>query len=355
MGLLRIVVAVLAGAFALTSCGEQYPFPVVPPPELGDGPITLRVVRALNPRFPKMSEAEFADVLGQASVLVKDHFGLDVRFERGRDYAIDELFLLIPDPALENTFRTMYRFPGLSDTPELLVEFVTSVLEFDPLTTAQIVKAVAPKIPGATRVGTGELAQAFADIWVQGLVRWQGLLALDGEPVISPQGFHQFSLWDHLGYADIPYDVVITNQLVASAQLYSFDAPASLRGGMIKGVTGFSHTGQFDAYSMVSTFSTINDLGDLNELGPDPVFKGQDATRYTALNLARELGFMLLGFSFTSFNPACIMFEAPIGAMKSQLETLDADKCPIGSDPATTPGAAAVQYNRFLLEEIERQ
>jgi hypothetical protein len=64
---------------------------------------------------------------------------------------------------------------------------------------------------------------------------------------------------------------------------------------------------------------------------------------------------MLLGLSFTSLNPACIMFEAPIGAMKSHLETLDAGKCPLGSDPAMTPGAAAVVYNRRLLEKIERQ
>ena len=41
------------------------PFPVVQPPELGDGPFTLRVVRAINDRFNSLTEEEFESVLDQ--------------------------------------------------------------------------------------------------------------------------------------------------------------------------------------------------------------------------------------------------------------------------------------------------
>ena len=124
MGVLGVLI-VLIGVMAYFG---RDPFPVVPPPELGDGPINLRVVRALNPRFPELSQDEFAEVLDQASVLVKDHFGLDVRFERGRDYAIDELFLLMPDPVLDNAFRPIFRLPNLIEAPDSMVEFITSFL-----------------------------------------------------------------------------------------------------------------------------------------------------------------------------------------------------------------------------------
>ena len=95
-GLAVLAVAVRIGFFAFP---EPDPFPVVPLPELGDGPIALRVVRALNDRWSMLSEPEFEEVLNQTVDLVDFHFGLEVRFERGADYDIWELMDLIPTPA----------------------------------------------------------------------------------------------------------------------------------------------------------------------------------------------------------------------------------------------------------------
>ena len=86
----------------------RYPFPVVQPPDLGDGPITLRVVRAINDRFNSLTEEEFESVLDQTVRSVRYHFGLEVRFERGDDYTIAELFQLIPEPAEELALSLSY-------------------------------------------------------------------------------------------------------------------------------------------------------------------------------------------------------------------------------------------------------
>ena len=72
-GVLAVVAAVAIGIMAYP---EPDPFPAVPLPELGEGPITLRVVRAINPRFNALSDAEITDVLDQTAVMVQDHFGL---------------------------------------------------------------------------------------------------------------------------------------------------------------------------------------------------------------------------------------------------------------------------------------
>lgn len=114
-GLAVLAVAVAIGFFAIP---EPDPFPVVPLPELGDGPITLTVVRALNPRFDALSEDEFEAVLDQTARLVRDHFGLEVRFERGEDYGISDLFDLIPPAAEEFAKSQIYPLPHPNQGPE---------------------------------------------------------------------------------------------------------------------------------------------------------------------------------------------------------------------------------------------
>ena len=118
------------------------------------------------------------------------------------------------------------------------------------------------------------------------------------------------------------------------------------------GATGFSRTGPFDAYSMVSTFPFVNDLRDLKEFGPDVDFDPSDAPRYAALILAQEIGVMLPRYGAVWNNPSCVMFPALPGRMRVHLEALNPDECPIGSERATTPGTAQVQYNRQLLRDI---
>ena len=322
-------------------------------PELGTGPITLRIVRALNPRFPSLSEDEFSDVLDRAAALVQDHFALDVRFERGTDYAIRDLFKILPRSLLENAYRTFYRIPETPEDFQTLKKMIAAGFNSGLAPNAAIVRAVESFIPCATKeMGTAELAEAFAERWFGGRRRWHGLRAQDGETVIDSSDFHQQSLWGHLGYADLPADIVITKQLVASAQPYGFDPVVALSGGMLMGITGFSRSAQFRAYSMVSTFPFINDLGDLSDLGPDQSFDPTIATRFAALMLAKEIGLVLLRLRFTWTTPSCIMFPEIPGKMRAHLDALDAAKCRIGSEPAMVPGTGGIVSNRRLLRKI---
>ena len=102
--------ALFACALGLVACGERDEFPPVPLPELGDGPVTLTVVRALNSRFSALSEPEFLEVLDQTSVLVWDHFGLEVQFKRGEDYTVEEL--LASPAGIGKCFPLGLRFTG---------------------------------------------------------------------------------------------------------------------------------------------------------------------------------------------------------------------------------------------------
>ncbi len=351
---MRFFAVLLAGIIGLSACGEQDPFPAVPLPELGDGPVTLRVVRAVNPRFTALTEAEITDVLKQTAVLVQEHFGLDVRFERGDDYTMAELFQRIPDVAEEFALSWSYTPPPPTLTPQGLIDKVVGQLKNGRTSVAEVAQFVEPLISGATEMGTEELAAAITEIWVQGLRRWHGLRTADGKNVVDHTNYHQFAMWDHLGYGNLPFDVVITNQLVASAELYGFAPHAAMRGGLTNGATGFSRTGQFSVYALVSTFPFANDLGAANELGPDPVFDATNTTRYTALILAHEIGHFLLHLGHPWDNPSCIMFPVPPGGMTALMSNLDPNQCSLGSEPAMTPDAIKIRYNRDLLGRLGR-
>ncbi|MBT4711702.1 MAG: hypothetical protein HOB82_09300 [Alphaproteobacteria bacterium] len=351
---MRLIAAALAGTLGLAACEEPVKFPLVPVPELGDGPISLRVARAINPRFPNLAEEEISEVLALAGTLIHDQFGLTVQFDRGDDYSVDELLMATPSPAIEFGAHYVFNMVDADRSPQVLVKWIADSL-IDPRTDIFSARRYFENaIPGVTTMEIERLAEAIAENWMQGRLRWQDLTAQDGERVIDDIG-HQLAVWDFAGYGEFPFEIVITNLLVASVQLYKLDPRIMLRGGVVIGTTGFSRSGQFGAITTLSTFTMINDVGDLNELGPDPIFDRANATTYAAMILAREIGYMLLHLGPSWDNPSCVMFVVPPGGMGDHMRSLDPAQCPMGSERAMNPGAAAISYDRELLEAVERQ
>lgn len=301
-----------------------------------------------------MSEDEFSEVLERAASLVRDHFALDVRFERGKDYTTAELFEIMPPSVLKVAKSWFYPLPDSFRPPKDFVDWIANVLRGGLVPITVIAKASEAVIPGATEMEIAELASALAEFWFRGVRRWHDLRARDGQRVIDSTSLHQIAMWEYLGYAELPSDILITNQLVAGLRTYAFQPFEAMRGGMMMSETGFSRSGQFAAYSVVSTFPFVNDLGDLNKLGPDPSFDVANATRYTALILAGEIGSLLLRFTINLTNPSCVTFSAPPGQMRAHLDALDPGKYQIGSEPAITPGAFEIRKNRRFLRTLGR-
>jgi hypothetical protein len=350
-GLAIAGIVVVFGVFAIP---EPDPFPAVPLPKLGDGPITLRVVRAINPRFYALTEAEIAVVLDQVADLVENHFGLEVRFERREDITIADLFAFIPEPASETALSFIYTLlpPGIA--PLELVDSVAAQIETGRNSPEDVARYVQPFIPNASGLEIEQLAEAITNVWLLGLRRWRGLRAVDGDRVINSANYHQIALWGLLGYGDIPFDIIITNQLVASAETNLFAPHAAMRGGLTNGFTGFSRSGKFETFAMVSTFPFAIDLGDLNDLGPDRDFDPSNTTRYAASILAHEIGHLLLHLGHPWTNPACAMFPVPPDGMGAHAIAINSAQCPLNSEPAMTPGAVQLTYERGLLDAVTK-
>ena len=174
------------------------------------------------------------------------------------------------------------------------------------------------------------------------------MTAQDLGPAIDFHDYHQKALWSFLGYGDLPFEIVITNQLLASAELANFSVGNALIGGLRLGWISFSRSGRFDAYAGVSTFSLVNDVGD-GELVAGRKAPDATAIRIAALMIAHETGHILLRIGHPRTRPGCIMssgwFEEP---------PTPGPQCPVGSEPAMTPGAAMIFYDRVLLDTVKQ-
>lgn len=345
-GLIGVVFIVTIGVFAIP---EPDPFPAVPLPELGDGPITLRVVRAINPRFDALTEAEFEEVLRQTVDLVQFHFGLEVQFERGEDYDVSELMKLNPPAAREDAIGLTYELPDPSRAPMRLAGMIARALENGQSSIAEAVEVLGPLIPGAAEMDVDDLALAIAEVWANGLRRWQGLRAQDRRPVIDFGINHQKAIWDVLGYGDLPFEIVMTNQLIASAELYGFYPGLAKLGGLSLGSTAFSRSSSLGTFGMVSTFFLVNDLGNLSNLGPNQIIHDPSVIRENALTLTHEIGHMLMHLGHPEGKPGCIMSAAYL-----DVQSAPEVPCPVNSEPAMIPGAGPFTIDRKLLESVTK-
>ncbi len=67
----------------------------------------------------------------------------------------------------------------------------------------------------------------------------------------------------------MPYDIVITNQLVASAEYFAMDVHSSLRGGLTAGTTSYAKNTRLNTYAYIMVYPMLNDTALLTRLRDD--------------------------------------------------------------------------------------
>ena len=60
------------------------------------------------------------------------------------------------------------------------------------------------------------------------------------------------------------------------------------------GFTGYSRNGQYGSYTMLSTFTYTNDIGDLTHLSHGQFLDSAITARHAALMLTHEIGHLVL-------------------------------------------------------------
>ena len=315
----------------------------VPLPRLGAQPVELRVAYAINPRLPRMDAAQLTTLLDAMRDGVREHFGVELRFAPVREVQLADLFATIPPRRRADALKDTYDFKsgrarrvaldrafakGLRDSRESLPEMI----------------AFAQPHTGPMVATYEDLGRKVAALQLERVQQWAQRKALDGGPAIDGQPFNEFPMWLALGFGDLPYELVLTNQLIAGVE-YGFPAVhTAIRGGYSNGVTSYGRLSRLGTFSVWSTYAFTADDEQIVALRNGERYTPEEAARLAGLSGAHEIGHQIFHFTHPFGQPACLMSPVPMFEYRAWAARLSAKDCRIGSSAAMTPGAYRFEY-----------
>lgn len=330
---------------AMLACSQEPEWASVALPDVSKE-VRFRVANVTNSRFPQLTDEQLQQILDKTVVLVKEHFDLDVIFEKPEAVKIETLFETLPEKVKKERQKEIVKFDAVSEADTIKMRRgVYEVLGKYWDDRQAVVDYANPYL--LTPVAGNDFKQlsvALVETLLKRLEYWLTEKAGDGQPVIDDKPYNEWVWWDSLGYGDMPYDIVITNQLVASAEMYDMSVHSSIRGGITAGTTTFSKQARYGSYVYIMLYPMLNNSEMLVELRDDKAYTDEQLTTYAAALLTHEIGHQLLHLGHPFGNPKCIMSPTPLLKYREWLEGLDASACPLNSEPSMTPGFASIDY-----------
>ena len=315
----------------------------VPLPEICE-PVSLRVVYAHNPRFRQLDQAELTQILAYATQEAKKQLGVTVTFTLLPSIPISTLFTYLKPAVKKARKQEIYDFKrGSGDRTRLINAFMEGLKErYTPL--KDLVTYASPYlVHQPVKMTEHAFASALTDTLLERIKSWQTLKAPDRQPVIDESEYNEWTYWDSLGYGTLPYDIVITNTLIASVEYYGQDIHSALRGGVTVGTTT-NNNSKLGAYVFWSTFPFMENYPLLAKMRDDD-YTQKDALRLCGTYLVHEIGHLLFHYGHPFESDSCIMSPVPMLKFKTWADKLDPEKCRQGRYPAMEKGAAMIYYN----------
>lgn len=343
---LLLVAAVFVGVWLTllkpTKATEQA---VVPKPVLSQV-ARLRIAHIVNPRFVSFNEQQIQQFLVTTQRMTKLHFGIDVEFEWVGRRELGDLVGQIPEAVWNykqdfivnpNEMSGSTRKSLDSSLIKVLKTYSSSLADLQSFSQQYLIEP------------PGRSYRTFANSLTETLLHrqnyWRKVKALDGLPVINQDLFHEWVIWDSLGYGRLDFDVAITNQLVASVESYGMDMHSSLRGGITLGTTSNSIAGELGTFAWVSSFPVLNNHPEIMILRDGQRYDEQQQADYAAALMTHELGHLLLHISHPWGKSSCVMAPMPLLNYSQWYEQLNSEDCPLGSHPLNTPGSVDITYD----------
>jgi len=317
----------------------------VPPVQPGTT-VRIRVVHAVNPRLEQFSPDYLRIILASAQLTVWKNFGVYVEFSDVPETGVDKLFALIPPAIREARLQSIYDFKSSGGDKQKLAEGIETTLTQRKTKLEDALAFAAPYLPAdAHPKDMKAFSELLANVMLDRLQQWRQVKALDGGPVLDASPYNEWVYWDTLGYGNLPYDLVITNQLIASAEYYGVDIHSAIRGGVTVGTTSYSRTSKYGSYIAFSTFPFLDNSANTRLLRGGEQYSKEDAAELAGAYLAHEIGHLLFQFGHPFGQTACVMNPASMLKFREWFDQVNNTNCPIGSRPEMTPGNIPPNYN----------
>ena len=308
---------------------------VLPQKRIGD-PITIQVGIINNPRFKSLTDKQINLILVEINKGVKERFNVSLKYIKTTNENIKKYFDRYvwqiskkqKNRIDANMFRNYEEYKYKSDDYEIFKDKIASILsEYMDLTTAQ----AAVKNQGYNPFEFGntkeEIFGKVVDIHIAKLHRIANIKMKDGNNLIEKETlYNEFMFWDVLLELQSDYDLIITNQLIASAESHLPTIHSSLRGGITSGVATISNT-PLHGSVVVSTFPFISKADFFtNARGSD--YTDEEAINYIAWIGVHEFGHLLAFRPHYYDHPGCVMRPTPALKYKEWYkELMKSGKC----------------------------
>lgn len=312
--------------------------------------VQIRVVNASNSRLPRMSSEQLRIMLASAQETVKRNFGVNVEFTDISESGIEQVFSLIPLPLRELRKSSIYDFKSGTGDKQKLAKGINTTLTERSTKLEDGLAYLKPFFPDVHAKDLKSFSELLSNIMLERLDGWRSVKASDGAPVLDDTPYNEIAYWDILGYGKLPYELVITNQLFASAEYEGVDIHTAIRGGVTVGLTTYSHDSKFGTYIVYSTFPFLDNSENTQLLRGGETYSDVEAAELSGAYLAHEIGHMLFQFGHPFGQNSCVMNPASMLRFREWFHQLDSTACKIGSRAEMTPGAIPEYYNIHWLQ-----
>jgi hypothetical protein len=327
----------LAGCGALNPQRQANSF--LPLPVL-DPTAPLRVVYAHNPRFERAAPELVANILARTQQLCKSHLRLDIEFGIPIEQNISPLFSGIT-PSLWSQLKqaTYHSQSGTADRARLVKTTQTSLAQNRSDLASQIAFAKPHLVGAVVPTDQATLAQALVDTQLARYAAWQAIQGGDGQPLLEGSIYNEYYAWVFAPRTTPwAFEVVITNQLLASVEYSDNSLHSALRGGVSNGLTMQSPGSRYGTVSTLSLFPFTSQDPLTQQLRNDTQGTPINPTEAAAAMLTHELGHQLLHLGHPFNSKACVMNPPELLQFEAWTRGLDAAQCPLGNHAENKPG-----------------
>ena len=313
------VTVLLAGS----SCAHR-----ATPPLSRGGTATLKVAHVVNPRFPSMNAGQLRAVLAAARQGARENFGVDVEFLEPEEQSLTALFDRVTPRNRSDWNSLSYDFKSGKGDRARLTKGYAAAFRSDPENLDVMIAYAEPFLLAPVRERTYQgFAEAVTATLVARLEQLKSQKLPDGSDLIDRSPNNEVLFWVFIGKLSFPYDVVITNQLIASAEYVGSSVHTAIRGGITNGITTSNPSSRYGMTAIVSTYPVVGEDSVTRILRGDETYSEADAARVAGFLLVHEIGHQLLDLGHPYGRRSCVMNPPELLHFRDWVEKLSPKGC----------------------------
>jgi hypothetical protein len=293
---------------------------------------TVKVQYVRNTKFPNFEDNDLREILSRATKLASEHLKLNINFDYSGAIDIDLVNAQLGTDQYSKIQPAIYDFKkNTGNKTELIRGTVRSlkVLKDDNLASRSF---AAPYLIERPKDATVEaFSEALVDTQLSILNTWKNKKLNQNSFLIDDTPYNEYMYWWALITYVINHDLVITNQLIASAEYSNNSVHSAIRGGVSNGLTASSIKSVNGIASVVSVFPFTSADKKILQLRQDAFSNKDQQLEAIAAMVVHELGHQLLALGHPFGNSSCIMTPPESLRFKVWLSSLNANNCALNT------------------------